>query len=44
MGIDNFIELALRGVLNNPILGVLREINISKILIQSASLPLIRTA
>jgi hypothetical protein len=35
MGIDNFIELALRGVLNNPILGVLREINISKILIQS---------
>jgi len=35
MGIDNFILLALRGVLNNPILGVLREINISKILIQS---------
>ncbi len=35
MGIDNFSELALRGVLNNPILGVLREINISKILIQS---------
>lgn len=34
MGIDNFIELALRSVLKNPILGVLREINVSKILIQ----------
>ena len=35
MGMDNFIELAVRSVLKNPILSVLREINISKILIQS---------
>ncbi len=35
MGMDNSIELAVSSVLKNPILGVLREINISKILIQS---------
>ncbi len=35
MGMDNCIELAVSSVLKNPILGVLREINISKILIQS---------
>ena len=35
MGIDNSIELAFSNVLKNPILQVLREINISKILIQS---------
>ena len=35
MGMDNFIELAVSSVLKNPILSVLREINISKILIQS---------
>ncbi|MCD8477993.1 MAG: transposase, partial [Sulfurospirillum sp.] len=32
---DNFIELAISSVLKNPILSVFREINISKILIQS---------
>ena len=35
MGMNNSIELAVSSVLKNPILGVLREINISKILIQS---------
>ncbi len=35
MGMDNFIELAISSVLKNPILSVFREINISKILIQS---------
>jgi len=35
MGMDNSIELAVSSVLKNPILGVLREVNISKILIQS---------
>jgi hypothetical protein len=35
MSLDNSIELAVSSVLKNPILGVLREINISKILIQS---------
>jgi hypothetical protein len=35
MGMDNSIELAVSSVLKNPILGALREINISKILIQS---------
>ena len=35
MGMDNSIELAVSSVLKNPILGVLREINISKILTQS---------
>jgi hypothetical protein len=35
MGMDNSIILAVSSVLKNPILGVLREINISKILIQS---------
>jgi SRSO17 transposase len=35
MGMDNSIELAVSGVLKNPILSVLREINISKILLQS---------
>ena len=33
MGMGNFIELAISSVLKNPILSVLREINISKILI-----------
>jgi len=31
MGMNNFIKLAVSSVLKNPILGVLREINISKI-------------
>lgn len=35
MSVDNFIESAISSVLKNPILQVLREINISKILIQS---------
>lgn len=35
MGMDNSIEFAVKGVLKNPILSVLREINISRILIQS---------
>ncbi len=35
MGMNNSIELAVSNVLKNPILGVVREINISKILIQS---------
>jgi hypothetical protein len=35
MSLDNSIELAVSSVLKNPILGVLREINISKILLQS---------
>lgn len=35
MGIDNSIEFALSSVLKNPILSVLRDVNISKILIQS---------
>ena len=35
MGMDNSIEFAVKDVLKNPILSVLREINISRILIQS---------
>jgi hypothetical protein len=35
MGIDNYIETAMRGVLKNPIIDVLREIEIGKILRQS---------
>lgn len=35
MGMNNSIELAVSSVLKNPILSVLREINISKILLQS---------
>lgn len=35
MSMDNSIELAVSSVLKNPILSVLREINLSKILIQS---------
>jgi hypothetical protein len=35
MGIDNSIKVAVSNVLKNLIIGVLREINISKILIQS---------
>ncbi|MDD2906040.1 MAG: hypothetical protein PHH41_10415 [Sulfurimonas sp.] len=35
MSIDNFIESAISSLLKNPVLQVLREINISKILIQS---------
>ena len=35
MGLDDYIESAMRGVLKNPILGVLREIGIAKILKQS---------
>ena len=35
MGLDNYIESAVSGILKNPILGVLREINIWKILKQS---------
>lgn len=34
MGLDDYIESAMRGVLKNPILGVLREIGIAKILRQ----------
>lgn len=35
MGMDNTIKLAISSVLKNPILNVLLEINIAKILIQS---------
>ena len=35
MGRDDYIESAMRGVLKNPILGVLREIGIAKMLRQS---------
>ena len=35
MGLDNYIETAMSGILKNPILSVLREINIIKILKQS---------
>ena len=35
MGLDNYIETAMSGILKNPILSVLREINITKILGQS---------
>lgn len=35
MGLDNYIESAMRGVLKNPVLAVLREIGIAKILRQS---------
>ncbi len=35
MSIDNSIQTAMRNVLKNPILSVLQELNISKILIQS---------
>jgi len=35
MGLENYIESAVSGILKNPVLGVLREINIWKILKQS---------
>ena len=35
MGIDNFIETAMKSVLKNPIVLILREINFSSILTQS---------
>jgi hypothetical protein len=35
MGLDNYIEFAMKSLLRNPIIDVLRAINISKILIQS---------
>lgn len=35
MGLDNYIETAMRGVLKNPIVDVFREIEIGKILRQS---------
>ena len=35
MGLDNFIETAMKSVLKNPIVSVLREINFSSILKQS---------
>ena len=35
MGIDNFIETAMKSVLKNPIVLVLRDINFSSILKQS---------
>jgi len=35
MGLDNYIEFAMKNILKNPIIEVLRSINISKILIQS---------
>ena len=35
MGLDNYINYALKSLLNNPILEVLREIKITKILKQS---------
>ncbi len=34
MGVNNYIESALKGILKNPILEVLRAINIAKILKQ----------
>ena len=35
MGLDNFIETAMKSVLKNPIVSVLREINFSSILKQN---------
>ncbi|MEA3374145.1 MAG: transposase [Campylobacterota bacterium] len=35
MGLENYIETAISGILKNPILGVLREIKMAKILKQS---------
>jgi len=35
MGLDNHIESAMKGILKNPILSVLREIKITNILKQS---------
>jgi len=35
MGLDNYIEFTMKNILKNPIIEVLRSINISKILIQS---------
>ena len=35
MGLDNYIQTAMRSVLENPILEVLSEIKITKILKQS---------
>ncbi len=35
MGLDNHIESVIKGILKNPILVVLKEINIVKILKQS---------
>jgi hypothetical protein len=35
MSLDNYIEFAIRSLLKNPILSVLREINISRILKES---------
>jgi hypothetical protein len=35
MGLDNHIESAMKGLLKNPILSVLREIKITNILKQS---------
>lgn len=35
MGLDNYINNAMRSILKNPILEVLTEINITKILRQS---------
>ncbi len=35
MGLDNNVQCAVRGVLKNPVLSVLRDINIAKILKQS---------
>ncbi len=35
MGLDNHIEYAMKGILKNPILSVLREIKIVNILKQS---------
>ena len=35
MGLDNHIETVMKSVLKNPILSVLKEINIARILKQS---------
>ncbi len=35
MGLDNFIETAMKSVLKNPIVSVLREINFSSICLSS---------
>jgi hypothetical protein len=35
MGLDNYIESALKGILKNPIASLLREIGIASILKQS---------
>ena len=39
MGLDNHIETAMKSVLRNPILGVLKEINITRTAFMKQLLP-----